>query len=611
MAEIVLSLTVGEFRRVALERVEWLVRSLSEREAVIAGAAFVKQTPTALIRHRTDRDILQSIDDRMRQLVESHPRFDACGRALGALLDRVTRAVSAPELLEAFESLLEVEDAEFPGRLPADRDLFSMRADASRVYLQARVEPMHDEIAAAVDSDIADLRYVTAVMRLLHEIRESRRLPNRDETAAIQAAFRLLDRGVQIPTAYQSLGTSGFRHIQTYLSVADPGDGHIKVTCADPLLLRGTAVHVEQIDRDLVCDRDLVEPYRLPAALTAARVRLHVGMAAPCTAFIGRPVFESGDVRRDLLKAVHLSASSCTAMFINGFADCKIAIERMTATEAVEFMQCLAGNVIRDSSRQSLTAAFNVHTPIRDDRDGRGGYVATPYAIARLGIELARAGGFDRIAWDGSWNDVPSHPIVEQFTHADLLDLVHRAHEQGLQVYVSAGLEPRHIGPCVRLGVDGIGIGRSLHYVDHDSQLMGPLKPDAIADALALRDAAQRETLGRAAKLLARLDRLWFERALRRDEDEVRIRLFEALTRGDDAEAERAAARLAHIDDMPPNSDDPILEAGRRLVASLLGQTDADAGQFGAVPSTVIDEVRRLVDCRDVMQLRELLRGQW
>jgi len=46
----------------------------------------------------------------------------------------------------------------------------------------------------AVESDITDLRYVTSVMRLITELRECGRLPNRDETAAIQAAFHLLDR---------------------------------------------------------------------------------------------------------------------------------------------------------------------------------------------------------------------------------------------------------------------------------------------------------------------------------------------------------------------------------------------------------------------------------
>jgi hypothetical protein len=298
-------------------------------------------------------------------------------------------------------------------------------------------------------------------------------------------------------------------------------------------------------------------------------------------------------------------------MFMNGYADCKIAIERMTATEAVEFMQCLAGNVVRDRNRQCLTAAFSINTSIFDDRDGRDRQLIGRYEIAHLGIELARVGGFDRVAWDGSSNELPSQPIVKQFTHAELLNLVHRAHEQGLQVYVSAGLHPRHIRQCVYVGVDGIGIGTSLHHVDPDSQLMGSLRPEAVVEALTIRDAAEGEPLGRGAKLLARLDRLYFERALPGSDDKVRIMLFEALKRGDALEAEHIAARLTHIHDMPPNSDDPILEAGRRLIASLLGQSVAESGTISEAHSTLIDDVRHLVDCRDITQLRELLRGQW
>lgn len=611
MAEIVISLTVGEFRRVALERVEWLVRALGEREHQIAKHEFRKRTPTALLRHRTERDLLQSVDVLLYQLVEAHPRFERCGRTLNALVERFTQASLPSQLVAAFETLLEVEDGEFPGRLPADRDAFSMSADMTRVHLQAHEESIDDETTAAVDSDIANLRYIMAVMRLLTELREGRRSPNRDEIAAIQTAYSLLDRGIHLPTAYQSLGTSGFRGIQTYLSVADPGDGHINVTCLDPTLLRGTAVHLEHIDRDEVFNRKLVEPYRLATAVTAARVRLHVGTTAPCTAFIGRPVFESGCVRRDLLKAVHLTASSCSAMFMNGYADCKIGIERMTAKQAIEFMRCLAGNAIRDSSRQYLTAAFNINTPLVDDQDGRDKWVIGRYAIARLGIELAVAGGFDRVAWDGSSNDVPSQPIVEQFTHANLLDLVHCAHERGLQVYVSAGLQPCHIRACVNVGVDGIGIGTSLHWVDPESRLMGGLKREAITEALAMRDAAEAESLGRAAKLLARLDRMSFERVLTGSENDLRLMLFEALKRSDTREAERIASFLGPIVEMSPNSDDPAIETGRRLVALFRDRAPAGAAAMDEVRSTFIEGVRQLVGCRDITQLREVLRSQW
>src|SRR5207344_79828 len=101
---------------------------------------------------------------------------------------------------------------------------------------------------------------------------------------------------------------------------------------------------------------------------------------------------------------------------------------------------------------------------------------------------------------------------------------------------------------------------------------------DAVAEALTIRDAAEGEPFGRGAKLLARLDRLFFERALPGSEDEMRVMLFEALRRGDPLDAERVAASLTHIEDMAANSDDPILEAGRRLVASLLAQSVVESG---------------------------------
>ena len=64
------------------------------------------------------------------------------------------------------------------------------------------------------------------------------------------------------------------------------------MTCQDPDLMKGVTVHTEHIDRGTIKDKSLVEAYRLPAHINAAKVRLHVGPDAPCCAFIGRPVFE-------------------------------------------------------------------------------------------------------------------------------------------------------------------------------------------------------------------------------------------------------------------------------------------------------------------------------
>lgn len=66
----------------------------------------------------------------------------------------------------------------------------------------------------------------------------------------------------------------------------------------------------------------------------------------------------------DELKTVHMTASACTAMFTNGIADAKIAIEKMTVEQSIAFMRGVVGNTLRDPSRQFFSAAFNLFTPI-------------------------------------------------------------------------------------------------------------------------------------------------------------------------------------------------------------------------------------------------------
>jgi hypothetical protein len=148
-------------------------------------------------------------------------------------------------------------------------------------------------------------------------------------------------------------------------------------------------------------------PVWIPAAINAAKVRLHVGSDAPTTAFIGRPVLESGTFHLDLLKSVHMTASACTAMFMNGIAESKIAIERMTVTEAVKFMKSVAGNVIRNRGRQYLSAAFKINTPFIDDcpevlafTNGVPAKITDRMDVARMGITIARLAGFDKVTWE-------------------------------------------------------------------------------------------------------------------------------------------------------------------------------------------------------------------
>jgi hypothetical protein len=450
-----------------------------------------------------------------------------------------------------------------PGSARLAADVFHITADARRIYLA--VDDGHlaqrSAQAEAVERDVTNVRFMASVGVLLEDLRERQRAPTNDESVAVALAYELLEQGVPVPSAYQSLGIAGFRDIQTYLSLADPGEGHIKVTSRELSLLRGVVVHVEHIDRDEEFDTELVEPYRLPAAIHAAKVRLHVGSHAPCTAFIGRPVFESQHVRRDLLKSVHMTASACTAMFRNGIADCKISIERMTTTEAIEFMRAVVGNVLRDRNRQFLSAAFRINFPIVDDRPetvarhGKPITVSDRMALAGLGIELTRAGGFDKIAWDGSSNEVPSIPILEQLPLARFVELAHRAHEAGLECYVSAGCVAGHMRSATLAAIDGVGIGTSMHYLDAQTKRMGALRPDAILEALRVRDAAAGEPFSQCTRLLARLDRMYANGGLGEVEDEYRWHLFEALRDGHEQKALEIAGGLARMEALKPDFD--------------------------------------------------------
>ncbi len=458
--------------------------------------------------------------------------------------------------------------------------------------------------------------FLQSISALFDRARDAKRKMTTSEQAALDVGDWRMRSGAPLRTPFACLGTSGFREIQTWLSLADPGPDHVRITAWDKALLRGLIVHIEHIDRDMIADKEKIEPYRLPAAWHAARARLRVGPAAPCTAFIGRPVFENhtgmapispASFDMDVLKTAHLHASACTAMFVNGIADCKVAIERMTSLHAIRFMRAVSGNVLRDRDRQTLSAAFNVNTPLHVEGlapserwKGEDGAVVLRdrYEIGHAGVQLARAGGFDKIAWDGASNEVPSRPLVDQLTHAELTNLVHFAHESGLETYISAGMVAEHMQSAVFAGVDGVGIGTSMHYVDGATKLMGALKPESILGALRVRDAAASHPLGRAAAMLARVDQMSFEGSLLPAENTVRAALHVAVrdkderAAGECLEALRRAASL----DAPSLTDNPTLARGRRRLALLRIERGADVGALS-------DAIERL----DAVTVRELI----
>jgi len=213
-------------------------------------------------------------------------------------------------------------------------------------------------------------------------------------------------------------------------------------------------------------------------------------------------------------------------MFYLGVAECKIGMDGLTYKQAIEVMQAIAGNVIRDRSRQRLSAAFNINTPIMDDRgvDRANAVEVTGHTeIARLAIELTSSGGFDKVTLDGAI-DGESVPFLQQMKPVDLIDFVHRSHLKGLETYISAGMDASNIGDAVRIGIGGVGMGIRLHENNQVKEITH-IKRDAL-EVLRKRDEAWTETVGKAAALLAKLDWLNSSEAITEEQDEKREDLF-------------------------------------------------------------------------------------
>ena len=599
------SISLGEFRRIALNEARRQLTGARDAAESAAAGGFVKRVPPPLLQLVSFEELVGEIDTIQRDTVHKFPDLHPVATDTLAIAQRMLDAPDAAWLLKEYRRLLTLYKLAHDDDGSTDRFALHVQGNNIVVTVDAIGDDPDGVPAAVVESDRADHAFIASVANLIATVRREGRSFTQDEHSAVLAAYRLLDKGVQVPTAYRGIGVSGFRDDQTFLSVANPGDGHIRVTCSSLRLLRGTVVHIEHIDRDGERDREKLEPYRLPATVNAARVRLHTGAAAPCTAYIGRPVFESGNVARDMLKSVHLVASACTSMFMNGVADCKIGIERMTATESIRFMRAIAGNAVRDATRQYLSAAFNINLPLVDDRAGGSTSVTSRFDIARLGIDLADAGRFEKVTWDGSSNVEPSVPIVDQLRYEQLLELVHVAHEKGLETYVSAGLQPAHMRVCTYMGVDGVGIGTSLHDYNPESGLRGQLKAERVREVLDVRDAAAADPLGRGAALLARMDRMYFEGTLPLILDGKRRQLYEVMR---DRKTDYVAALVAEIGEIPgstPSAEHPVMAQAKRLLESL--KHDPVGQHRGDVWMTKALTVRELVAAGDVAQLYEVL----
>ena len=294
------TMSLAEIKRVALDRIErslktlWLVDDFD--------ATVVRREPPPLFRLRDEEEHAADIRSLSNRLRDERPvlreRLSPVNTIVQEILD-VRSIQGMVQLLDKVDKLF-VQGTE-PVTERAEKSRYQFEARPLEAHLKSEPPKLDRDIADGLAQDISAQRFVASVMQMCRDYRRDRRALAVGDRLALEKAYRLLDEGVRMPRNYQWIRTDAQRPTQTYLSFADPGDGHLAVTCQDPDLLEGLIIHVEYIDRDNVDRRELVEAYRLPAVRNASRVRLHVGNASPCTVFIGRPVFEANSFQMGLL----------------------------------------------------------------------------------------------------------------------------------------------------------------------------------------------------------------------------------------------------------------------------------------------------------------------
>lgn len=605
----------GSVRWVLLAHARDLLRQARARwvrETVPIDAEYRQLHGAALAEAMTLDESHAELAAEYRRLAEDFP--DRCGPLVGPVRDLAVVLepdASTAEIWAAHAALLAVVE---PGCGPSGAFLEpgggpSGADGCSVVPVDGALEIRLGGPAGELDTTcfLAGLRRLTAAAR-----RDGRR-PSAAHLVAERFAFDALGRGAG---SARHWGTSGFRAHQTYMSVTDPGEGHLDGTVRELANLDGVIVHIEHLERGGHQDRTHVEPYRIPDPQTVRQVRLLVGDDAPVSSYVGRPVFE-GSVEPSMLKTARTVAAACSALFAQGLAECKIAIEGMSARQAVRFMRAVRAGVARDRFTQVLSAAFNINTPLLDDRSGQlydGRLVTERLDIGLLGIELTRAGGFDKVTWDGTANTYPSRCVLEQLSYAEAVTLVHRAHERGLLTYFSAGFRLHNLAQAVLTGVDGVGVGGAqiLRYMDAGTGFHGPFLDGNIPAILAERDLAETSVLGRAAGALSRLDRMAFEATITAWDDVHRQDLFAALSAGryDLGELRRLLDAVAHVTELPDDAEHPLTAWAGRLLAGGHHTLAAGRTRLRSGWQAHLDRVARARDTGDLDRLELLLAAE-
>jgi hypothetical protein len=173
---ITLSLTMAEFRHLALGKTLSLIKDVADREDQRA-SDFVKRTPTPLERYWTTSELKAEARTALTALAVKYPQLGSFVTAAEPILDRISTANSAFILLDAYERLLALEDIALPDRAHIAASLFRITADSRQIYLTVSGDYLgqRSALAQAIERDTAHVRFMASVCALTEELRERRR----------------------------------------------------------------------------------------------------------------------------------------------------------------------------------------------------------------------------------------------------------------------------------------------------------------------------------------------------------------------------------------------------------------------------------------------------
>ena len=243
------------------------------------------------------------------------------------ILNLITDELNLKNLINQYINLLTVLD-DFGFNFINSKKIgnFSVLEHNQQLVLIGHIDSKEDTPNQIDLPRLNDEEFLKLVCSINMNNRHDQRNPTSYEYFAIQVGFESARKHGFTEACIVPWGNPGFRNIQTQASITDPGMGHITGTLNSMNYINGTNVHIEYLERGQEENREKVEPYRIPNAMTIAQVKILTGEDTTVTSYVGRPMFEDS-FDNSFIKTLNTLSAVVSSIFMEGLTECKVAME--------------------------------------------------------------------------------------------------------------------------------------------------------------------------------------------------------------------------------------------------------------------------------------------